>query len=259
MIRANVGMQMKRARVPTRVNSAERHETKRPRQRTVDTLTQHWTEDLIDQGFKHLMEKDAKIAALLSESSVPYNSSRQAALQSLLPDTSACPFTSLCRSICYQQLHTKAAATIYARFLEVCAETGTSQLTPEAIVKTSSEDLRAAGLSQSKVSYVKDLSEFFLSGSIDTSSIRSMGIDELGRDHLLKVKGIGPWTVDMFGIFFVGLTDVVPLSDLGIKKGIQKTYGLKKIPTKKEIEEISEHWKPFRSLGSWLMWRSLES
>ena len=255
MIRAKVGVQMKRGRVPT---PAEGHGSKRQRRRTVDNFTQHWTEDLIDQGFKHLMEKDAKLAALLSESSVPYHNRRQAALQSLLPNTSACPFTSLCRSICYQQLHTKAAATIYGRFLQVCAESGSSQLTPEAIVKTPCEALRAAGLSQSKVSYLKDLSQFFLSGSIDTSSTRSMSIDELGRDHLLKVKGIGPWTVDMFAIFFVGLTDVVPLSDLGIKKGIQKTYGLKKIPAKKEIEEISENWKPYRSLGSWLMWRSLE-
>jgi len=129
---------------------------------------------------------------------------------------------------------------------------------PHVIQKASPTTLQSAGLSASKIAYLKDLSEHYVRGTINDDVLS--GIQDVAelRSRLLPVKGIGPWTVDMFAIFHLRLADVLPVSDLGVRKGMQKIYGLKALPTPKHMDEIAEQWKPYRTLGSWYCWRALE-
>lgn len=168
-------------------------------------------------------------------------------------------FTSLCKSICSQQLHTKAAATIYGRVQELCGDTTTGCITPKAVSCASTTSLQGAGLSNSKIRYLKDLSDHYIRGSIDEEVLLAVDSLEELQSLLLPVKGVGPWTVDMFAIFHLKLADVLPVSDLGVRKGMQKIYGLKSLPNPKQMTEIAECWKPYRSLGTWFCWRALEA
>jgi DNA-3-methyladenine glycosylase II len=164
-------------------------------------------------------------------------------------------FHGLTRSIVYQQLSGKAASTIFSRVVE--AAKGEDPLTPQTILKIRPEKLRAAGLSQQKLTYVRDLAQKTRDGIVDFSRLPQMEDGEV-IEHLTQVKGVGVWTVQMMLIFALKRKDVLPVADLGIRNAIQRAYALEAPPKPKEMEAIAEKWRPYRSIASWYLWRSLD-
>lgn len=161
-------------------------------------------------------------------------------------------FQALVRSIVSQQLSTKAAATIYARFLALFP---TKKFpTPEEVLKIPVATLRSVGLSGQKVSYIHDLAQKFSDGTIQHKKIHKMSTEEV-TEHLTQVKGVGVWTVHMLQIFTLGRLDVLPTGDLGVRKGFQVFHKLKALPSPKEMEKLAKPWREHASVVSWYMWR----
>lgn len=172
----------------------------------------------------------------------------------LAPRTEWTHFDALVRSIVYQQLSGKAAATIHGRVLQLI---GDGVETPKRIAATSHEAFRAAGLSNQKANYVRNLAEHVLNGSLPVESLDQMSDAEIIK-ALTQVKGIGKWSAQMFLMFRLGRPDVLPDLDLGIQKGIQKAYRMRKLPTPQQVLKRGAKWAPYRTVGSWYMWRILE-
>lgn len=160
-------------------------------------------------------------------------------------------------SIVSQQLSTKAAATIWKRVLEVF----NGQVpVPRQLLQADTEKLRACGVSYQKIGYMKDLAAHILDGRLDMAHVASLPNDEL-IEQLVAVKGIGEWSAHMFMIFSLGRLDILPVGDLGIKKGMMKLYGLSGLPDRQAIERIAGHnnWRPYHSVASWYVWKSLDN
>jgi DNA-3-methyladenine glycosylase II len=163
-------------------------------------------------------------------------------------------FESLLKSIVYQQLAGSAANAIYSRLLLYY---GNTLPTPEQILSTSDTVLRfTAGLSFKKVLYIKNLAAKIVSGELNIHHLPDLQDEEVITE-LVKVKGIGRWTAEMFLIFCLQREDVIPLDDLGVKKAIQKLYNLSELPTHEYMIEVSSRWKPYRSIATWYLWKSL--
>ena len=163
-------------------------------------------------------------------------------------------FAMLVRSIVFQQLSTKAATTIHDRL--IAAMPG-GRVSPEALASFSDEQFRAAGISRQKASYLRDLGLKIAAGAVPLEAVDTMPDDEVIA-ALTQVKGIGRWTAEMFLIFRLQRPDVLPLGDLGIVTAIQKAYKLRKKPTPARMTKLGEAWRPYRSVASWYLWRSLE-
>ncbi|MEK7503994.1 MAG: DNA-3-methyladenine glycosylase 2 family protein [Patescibacteria group bacterium] len=163
-------------------------------------------------------------------------------------------FEDLIDSITSQQLSIKAAATIYGRVKDRC---GT--LNPQSVLKVSDQDLRDCGLSWNKVSFVKDLANKILDGTIQLDKLVDMTDQEI-IDHLVKVKGIGRWTAEMLLIFTFERPDVFPVDDLGIQKAMCKLYNLRPTKTLKvRMQKIAKNWIPNRTLACRYLWKSLDN
>jgi DNA-3-methyladenine glycosylase II len=163
-------------------------------------------------------------------------------------------FESLARSIVYQQLHGKAATSIFGRFL---AAAGGEPLTPKKVLQLTFEEMRALGLSSQKATYIRDLAAKTAAKEVVFEKFPRMTNDSI-MASLTQVKGIGVWTVQMFLIFSLRRPDVLPCGDLGIRNAVQKAYGLEGPATPAQIEEIAACWRPYCSIASWYLWRSLE-
>lgn len=163
----------------------------------------------------------------------------------------------LVSSIVSQQLSTKAAATIWKRVLEVFGDKVPS---PVQLAKADTERLRACGVSYQKIGYMKDLAEHILDGRLDMDHISGLPNQEVS-EQLVAVKGIGQWSAHMFMIFSLGRLDILPVGDLGIKKGVQKLYGLKALPDAEAIKKVAHQnkWAPYESVASWYIWQNLDS
>jgi DNA-3-methyladenine glycosylase II len=165
-------------------------------------------------------------------------------------------YCGLIQAIVSQQLSTKAAATIYARFRALLP--ADVEPTPQAVLPLSDEALRGVGLSRQKVGYIRDLSEKTLAGALQAETLASCPDEEV-IEILTRIKGIGRWTAEMILIFRLLRPDVLPVDDLGIVKAIQKAYGLRKPPDAKRMLKIAEPWRPYRSVASWYLWASLDN
>lgn len=166
------------------------------------------------------------------------------------------PFESLLRAIVYQQLAGKAAATIFGR---VSALGANGFPTPEEILQLDETKLRGAGLSRQKIAAVKDLAARTLDGTVPPlAKLRRMSEAEI-HERLVQVRGIGEWSVQMFLMFRLGRPDVLPIHDLGIRKGFQIVYGHRKTPKPQFILEYGERWRPYRSIASWYLWRAVDA
>ena len=163
-------------------------------------------------------------------------------------------FATLAGSIISQQISVKAADAIEGRLLKAL---GSGGLTAEGIAALGDEAIRAAGISPQKLKYLRDLSGKVLDGTVHLAQISQLPDEEIIRE-LIKVKGIGLWTVQMFLIFSLNRTDVFPYDDLGVRNGIRNLYGYKSMPARRTAERIAAKWAPYRSVGSWYCWRSLE-
>jgi DNA-3-methyladenine glycosylase II len=160
----------------------------------------------------------------------------------------------VCRSIIYQQLSGKAAATIHARVMGLYG--GRAPL-PDELAATTDEQLRGVGLSRQKLSYLKDLASRVAGNELPIETLHELPDADV-IDALVSVKGVGRWTAQMFLMFRLGRPDVLPELDLGIQKAIQRAYRLRKRPTPERVLKIGAPWAPYRTVASWYLWRSLE-
>ena len=164
-------------------------------------------------------------------------------------------FSALVRAIVGQQLSTKAAATIHRRLVDLVPG---GQTTSVSIACLDDAQLRAVGLSRQKSAYLRDLCAKVEAGTLRLDALERMSDEEV-IEALTKVKGVGRWTAEMFLMFRLHRPDVLPVGDLGIVNAVQKVYGLRKKPTADRITKIGEAWRPYRSVASWYLWRSLDN
>jgi DNA-3-methyladenine glycosylase II len=163
-------------------------------------------------------------------------------------------FSALVRAITGQQLSAKAAATIYGRLVALMP----GGVTPEALSALRDGQMRTSGMSRQKIAYFRDLSEKASSGVVRLDLLESM-TDEEVITALTQVKGIGRWSAEMFLMFRLHRPDVLPVDDLGIVNAVKNVYGLRKRPTADRIRKLGEAWRPYRSVASWYLWRSLDN
>lgn len=161
-------------------------------------------------------------------------------------------FGLLVRSIISQQISTKAAASIRARLEETLKP---EALQPKSILGATDEALRSAGLSANKVRCLRDLAEKVHQGAVPLHDLHEKPDEEV-IERLLPVRGIGRWTAEMFLIFSLGRLDVLPVADLGLRAGVRREYALADLPDSSALEELTESWRPYRSIGTWYIWRS---
>lgn len=164
-------------------------------------------------------------------------------------------FTELCASIVSQQLSTKVADIIWARVLHLLPD---QQVTPESILSTDTESFRKVGISYAKIRYIKDLAQKVRDQVIDLEKLDDLSDEEI-ISELIKVKGIGRWTAEMFLMFSLDRPDVFSVGDLGLKRAIQKLYALESEPDEKYLRELSSKWSPYRTHASRILWRSLDN
>ena len=163
-------------------------------------------------------------------------------------------FGMLVRSILSQQISTKAARSIRLRLDELLKP---NPLSASAISQLSDDELRSAGLSRQKVSYLKDLASRVLDERLQLNRIGRLS-DEDVIEHLVQVKGIGRWTAQMFLIFSLGRLDVFPHDDLIVRSSIRKLYQLDELPSKQQSHAIADAWKPYSTVASWYCWRLID-
>jgi len=162
-------------------------------------------------------------------------------------------FAVLVESIISQQLATSAAEAIFRRFRKLYPKFPTAA----QILSTRKSKLRTAGLSGMKIDYLKDLARNIKEGRLNMKLLSKMSDEEV-IVHLTQVKGIGRWTAEMFLIFSLGRQDVLPVHDLGLRKGAQMAFSLADLPKPKELEKMGERWRPYRSIATWYLWKSLQ-
>jgi len=163
-------------------------------------------------------------------------------------------FETLVRSIVYQQLSGRVASVIYGRLSQAVA----GQVTPESILKLRPARMRKLGLSTQKTAYIRDLARHTRDGAVVFEELPALSDGEV-IERLTIVKGIGVWTAHMFLMFALQRTDVLPTGDLGIRTAMRKAYGLPEMPQPAEMEQIASPWRPYCTVASWYLWRSLES
>jgi DNA-3-methyladenine glycosylase II len=172
------------------------------------------------------------------------------------PHSRRTPFVALVTAVTYQQLNGTAARTILKRFLALYP--GKRFPTPEDVLATPEERMRAAGLSRAKTAAIKDIAAKTIEGIVPGSrAITKLSNEEI-IERLTSVRGVGPWTVEMLLMFTLGRLDVLPVTDYGVRKGFAVTFGWKDLPTPKELLEYGERWRPHRSTAAWYLWRALE-
>ena len=196
--------------------------------------------DILNQSIEHL-SKDRKLNALIDKYDRPNFENNDNY------------FNALSKSIIYQQLSGKVAKVIYNRFLDLF-KNRTPDL--EIIISLKDSELRKIGLSKQKTDYIKGLSKYFYKEGklIDFSSLTNQEISK----ELIKIKGIGQWTVDMFLMFTIFRTDVLPVADLGIKKGFKKLFNLKELPSEKFMINKSKKWQPYRTIACCYLWKLVD-
>jgi DNA-3-methyladenine glycosylase II len=162
-------------------------------------------------------------------------------------------FETLCRSIVYQQVSGKAAASIFGRLAKAVGR----RFSARALLKLSPADLRACGLSQQKASYLSDLAQRVVSRQLDFRKLLALPDEEV-IERLTEVKGVGIWTAQMFLIFALERPNVLPIADLGVRNAVSKAYGLETPPKPADLAKLAEPWHPYCSIATWYLWRSLD-
>lgn len=189
---------------------------------------------------RHLVRRDPRLKDLIARVGPCTLKSRRDA------------FRVLCSSIVSQQISTKAAASISRRVRALCGPAG---IRPHTLAEVSDDQLRAAGLSASKLLSMRSLSQFFLDNPDITRRLKRMP-DEDVIETLIPIRGVGVWTAQMFLIFCMGRPDVLPTADFGFQAGVRDIFGLSELPKAKLLEELAEPWRPHRTAATWYFWRS---
>jgi 3-methyladenine DNA glycosylase/8-oxoguanine DNA glycosylase len=196
----------------------------------------------IDKGLDHLKNADIKMARLIDTFEKPGYS-----IESNY-------FEALVRAIVYQQLSGKAASTIYNRFKDLFP--GNKYPSPQDVLIKTHDQLREVGLSNQKATYIHNIANAFDSGAV-TQNIDSLNDKDIIKE-LTAIKGVGPWTAEMFLMFTLHRPDVFPVTDLGIRKGLQLFCGLDDLPDPDFMIKTAAPWRPYRTLASWYLWRLVE-
>jgi len=200
------------------------------------------TSDHMRKAIDHLKSSDPVLAGII-ERAGPYR------IQYREPE-----FPTLVRSIVYQQLNGKAALTIYNRLAAATAD----PMTPESILRLRPARMRTLGLSKQKLTYIRELARMTRAGAVNFDRLPRLE-DAAVIESLTRVKGIGVWTVHMFLIFALRRPDVLPTGDLGVRMAMKKAYNLADLPKPAEMEQIAARWRPYASVASWYLWRSLDN
>jgi len=201
-----------------------------------------------DEALEHLRAADDVMARLIDEHG-PLD------IEARRRDRPADAYGALLRSIVGQQLSTAAARTIYGRMIALFDGKAPS---PQQLLDADPDAIRAAGLSRPKIAYLRSLAEHVLSGELELDRLGELSDEEVTRD-VTAVKGLGRWTADMFLIFHLGRPDVLPVGDLGVRRAVERLYGLETLPSAEELERLGERWRPYRSLASLYLWHSLDN
>jgi 3-methyladenine DNA glycosylase/8-oxoguanine DNA glycosylase len=196
-------------------------------------------------ALEHLSSRDARLRRLIAQIGPP----------DIRLDPTQSAFEALARSIVYQQLAGKAAATIHGRLRALFPR---KRIRPEALLALDDDSLRSAGLSRSKVLALRDLASKTIDGSVPRISELHKMTDEAIVQRLVQVRGVGRWTAEMLLIFRLGRGDVLPVNDYGVRYGFQLAYGKRALPTPDELTRHAEKWRPFRTAASWYMWRAVD-
>ncbi len=193
---------------------------------------------------RHLMRKDPVLATVI----------KQVGACGLPNIPHQPPFMALAEAIASQQLSVKAADTIFARF---CGLFGPDNIPdPVRLLSLGDEAIRASGFSRSKVAFLRDLAAHVTENRLELDRLTELD-DALVLEQLTAVKGIGPWTAEIYLMFRLQRPDIFPIDDLGLVKAAQKLYGLRQRPTRKKLLRMAETWRPYRSVAAWYLWRSL--
>lgn len=194
-------------------------------------------------AYRHLREADPVVGALIAAHG-PYR-----------PRPAMDHYESLLRTILFQQLNGVAAASIRDRWLALY---GGSYPTPTQLLATTDEAFRASGVSRQKAGYMRDVAQHVLAGTLDLERLDALPDDEVIA-QITAVKGLGEWSAHMFLMFQLGRPDVMPVGDFGVRNGMRAAYGLSEMPSPAEAREIGAKWAPYRSVGSWYMWRVVDT
>jgi len=198
---------------------------------------------MIGKAISHLREKDPEIVTLLNHFKI----------DDLKLEKNY--FKSLTRSILYQQLSGKAAKTISNRFISLYPNK--SYPLPQDVLNTKHEILRSVGISNAKAYYIKNIAEAFTNDTINHKNFHVLSDTEI-MDQLISIKGVGPWTIQMFLMFTLNRLDVFPTGDLGVQKGFKIYFKLKELPSAKEMLLRSELWRPYRTVMSIYFWKVVD-
>ena len=163
------------------------------------------------------------------------------------------PFFSLCRTIVGQQISTKAADSIWSKFEKKCNK----NINPITVLRTSPRNLKSAGLSRQKISYLKNIAKAFKNKSFDTKKLKKMNDDD-AINYITKLKGLGVWSAEMFLMFNLNRPNIFPVKDIGLLRAISKNYKTDYPPSKKFLEKISKIHDGYRTIFTWYMWRSID-
>ncbi len=196
-----------------------------------------------DLAIEQLSAVDAKLAKLIDRVG-PFAMPTREAMS---------PFEMLLHAIVYQQISTKAAASIHARLTALFPR---GKPGPRRLQKLSDEDLRGAGMSRPKLRAARDLADKALDGTVPSRSRLDNMDDEAVIARLIQIRGIGQWSAEMMLIFQLGRPDVLPVTDLGVRKGFQLSHGGRELPETKKLLRYGERWRPYRSVASWYLWRA---
>lgn len=202
------------------------------------------TPEYWDEACKHLGKRDRVLRKLIPQFG-------EVRLQSR-----GDPFTTLARSIVGQQISVKAAQSVWGRFTGLL-DAPQRQVTPGSVLGLTVDGMRGAGLSARKVEYLRDLAAHFSQGTVHERQWSSMDDEDI-INELVAIRGIGRWTAEMFLIFHLMRPNVLPLDDLGLLKGISLNYFSGEPVSRAEAREIGDAWAPYRSVGTWYLWRSLD-
>jgi len=164
-------------------------------------------------------------------------------------------YGALLRSIVGQQLSTKAAATIYGRMLELF---GGHAPTPRQLLEADPDAIRTAGLSRPKIAYLRDLAVHVEEATLELERLPDLPDEEV-KAQLVAIKGLGPWTADMFLMFHLRRPDILPVGDQGIRNAVKTEYRLRKMPDPKRLEKVAQPWRPYRTLACLFLWSSLDN
>jgi DNA-3-methyladenine glycosylase II len=198
----------------------------------------------VEEALAHLRGVDEALAGLIERVGA-YDAPRRSD-----------PYAALVRAILFQQLAGAAASAIQRRFFAMYSDEDKPPSPPQ-MLETTDEQFRSAGVSRQKAGYLRDLAAHVTDRRLDLQGLPALSDAEVIQ-QVTAVKGLGEWSAHMFLMFHLGRPDVLPVGDLGVRHGMRITYGLPGLPTPKEALGIGAPWAPFRSVGSWYMWRAVE-